>query len=466
MHYPLVIIGAGLAGLAAGIRMARFGNKVLILEQHDRPGGLNSYYTRQGYLLETGLHAMTNYAPPGDRHAPLNRLFRQLKLSRKNFQTHQQVESEIRFDGGYNLRFSNDFKQLQDEVARLFPASIDNFIRLTRMLDDYDPFQLSPWSSTRAKLHDILDNPLLENMLLWPVMLYGCSSEDDIDFDQFVILFRSIFQEGLFRPHGNMKDFLDLLVTHYRSLGGEILYKKKISSIHYENNTVSGIELASGETIECDKLISTAGLPTTNKLLQKGEPVDSEKGQPGKISLFETIAMLPRDRVVELAQDRTIIFFNFQKSFSFRKPSDAIDFDGGVICFPDGFQDIPTSPENQIRITHMANYDKWKQATTDQYKQMKEESKKQSWKRAATILGDFSQEIVYSDSFTPTTIERFTSKAKGAVYGSPDKQKDGRTEFDNLFIAGTDQGFLGIVGSMISGANMINLHVLLEAKHA
>lgn len=68
--YQLIIIGGGLSGLAAGIRSARFGQKTLIVEQHALPGGLNSYYYRQGYLLETGLHAMTNYAGPETKHAP------------------------------------------------------------------------------------------------------------------------------------------------------------------------------------------------------------------------------------------------------------------------------------------------------------------------------------------------------------------------------------------------------------
>ncbi len=82
-HYSLIIIGGGLSGLAAGIRFARFGGTVLILEKHVIPGGLNSYYSRKGFLLETGLHAMTNFAAPAQKHAPLNRLFRQLKISRK-----------------------------------------------------------------------------------------------------------------------------------------------------------------------------------------------------------------------------------------------------------------------------------------------------------------------------------------------------------------------------------------------
>ena len=95
--YRLVIIGAGLSGLAAGIRAARFGKKTLIVEQHRRAGGLNSWYTRHGRLLETGLHAMTNFAPPEHKKAPLNLLFRQLKLSRRDFPTREQIGSEIAF---------------------------------------------------------------------------------------------------------------------------------------------------------------------------------------------------------------------------------------------------------------------------------------------------------------------------------------------------------------------------------
>ena len=49
-----------------------------------------------------------------------------------------------------------------------------------------------------------------------------------------------------------------------------------------------------------------------------------------------------------------------------------------------------------------------------------------------------------SDMFTPTTIVRYTGHENGAVYGAPDKQFDGRTHLDNLFICGTDQGLVGI----------------------
>ncbi|MEC7183375.1 MAG: FAD-dependent oxidoreductase, partial [Bdellovibrionota bacterium] len=46
--YDVIVIGAGLSGLAAGIRLAMFGKKVCILEKHSIPGGLNSFYQRKG----------------------------------------------------------------------------------------------------------------------------------------------------------------------------------------------------------------------------------------------------------------------------------------------------------------------------------------------------------------------------------------------------------------------------------
>ncbi len=48
----------------------------------------------------------------------------------------------------------------------------------------------------------------------------------------------------------------------------------------------------------------------------------------------------------------------------------------------------------------------------------------------------------------------------GAIYGSPTKIKDGDIGYENMFLAGTDQGFLGIVGSMLSGISIVNQQVL------
>ncbi|HTO72433.1 MAG TPA: FAD-dependent oxidoreductase, partial [Gemmatimonadales bacterium] len=107
-HYDAIIIGAGMSGLAAAIRLAYFDKKVCVLERHYAAGGLNSFYALGGHQFDVGLHAMTNYVPPGTRGAPLTKIYRQLRLKPEDFGLAPQYRSEVRFPG-VTLRFTNDF---------------------------------------------------------------------------------------------------------------------------------------------------------------------------------------------------------------------------------------------------------------------------------------------------------------------------------------------------------------------
>ena len=49
-----VIIGAGVAGLAASIRLAIQGFDVKVFEQSDKPGGKLGFFETQGYRFDTG----------------------------------------------------------------------------------------------------------------------------------------------------------------------------------------------------------------------------------------------------------------------------------------------------------------------------------------------------------------------------------------------------------------------------
>ena len=76
------------------------------------------------------------------------------------------------------------------------------------------------------------------------------------------------------------------------------------------------------------------------------------------------------------------------------------------------------------------------------------------------FLPDFRPHVVDTDMFTPTTVVRYTGHANGAIYGAPRKRYDGRTRWSNLFLCGTDQGYVGIIGALTSGIAMANRHLL------
>src|SRR5438477_9761995 len=106
--YDTIIFGAGMSGLAAGIRLAYFDQRVCVLERHTTIGGLNSFYRLGGRNYDVGLHAVTNFSPRGSKKGPLAKLLRQLRFSWDDFSLSPQVGSTIAFPG-VELRFTNDF---------------------------------------------------------------------------------------------------------------------------------------------------------------------------------------------------------------------------------------------------------------------------------------------------------------------------------------------------------------------
>ena len=325
MHASFIIIGGGLSGLAAAIRLARFHPKVLLLEKHSRLGGLNSYYYRNNRLLETGLHAITNFAPKQKKSAPLNKLLRQLKIDRREFGIREQIKSRIQFDNGAVLHFSNDFELLKDEISTQFNREIDNFLRLVDFLDQADPFLPSRYTSTKAVLNDYLTDPLLVDMLLCPVLYYGSSWTNDIDLKQFIIMFRSIFQEGFFRPEGTIKELLELLKNKYLDFGGSLKLNTGVSEILTDGSKATGVVLENGELVTCDYLVSTAGVDETRTLLG----VASSELPVERLGFTENIFLLSPEAEHHLPSDITITFFNTGKDFVFQNPENYVDFTSG-----------------------------------------------------------------------------------------------------------------------------------------
>lgn len=465
--FDTIIIGCGMAGLAAGIRLAMYDKKVVILEKHNAPGGLNGFYFTGGRKFDVGLHAVTNFTEPFSRGTPLGTVIRQLRLSKDAFKLCPQKSSRIAFPG-IDLRFSNDFDLLEAEVARSFPEDIDDFRRLRKAVLEYDALDLEKgFLSARETVKGIIRNPVLEDMLFCPLMFYGNARERDMDFGQYVTLWKAIFEEGFARPLEGVRVIIRALLDRYRSLGGVRRMRSGVKQILRENGQAIGVELESGEELFADNILSTAGRTETEVLC--GAESDSPEilANTGALSFAETISVLSEEPQ-KLGCDETIVFFNDSGKFSYEQSVDAIDLRSGVICCPNNYsyRDDEQLEEGLLRITTMASHALWTGYDEETYLSNKETWFPRMVESALRFMpGMKADEVfaktVFTDMFTPRTITKFTGHFGGAVYGAPDKSKNGLTSYDNLFIAGTDQGFLGIVGAMLSGISMANRHILM-----
>lgn len=214
-NYDCIVIGAGMSGLSAAIRLAMFDKKVVVLEKHSISGGLNSYYQRKSNeggirQFDVGLHALTNFIKKGEKGKPFSKLLKQLRLSYDDFKLHPQTYSKIQFTD-VTLKFSNEFEMLENEVREKFPKEIDNFGILVSKVRAFNELDLSlGYSSSRETLKQIIKDDLLTEMILAPLLIYGSAWEDDMDFAQFVIMFKSLYFEGFSRPEGGVLSLIHI----------------------------------------------------------------------------------------------------------------------------------------------------------------------------------------------------------------------------------------------------------------
>ena len=448
-----------MSGLAAGIRLAYYEKSVCILERHTTIGGLNSFYRLRDRNYDVGLHAVTNYAEPGTRKGPLAKLLKQLRLRWDDFDLSPQNGSTVVFPG-HSLRFDNDYEKFLSDVCEEFPEQADAFRKLVSKVEEFNELDLSQEPvSARKILSETISDPLLIDMLLCPLMFYGSAIPHDMDFNQFVIMFKSIFKEGFGRPYAGVRQILKTLTKHFKSLGGELKLRHGVQEILVHEGKAVGVITDQGEEILADNILSSVGVHETYDLCREHLP-DVEV-QHGEVSFNEAIFVLDK-QPRELGHEETIVFYNNEEEFHYEPPEEPCDLRSGIICSPNNFQysDDEQLEEGFIRITALANPDYWMNLPDEEYYPAKEFWTKKILDAAQEHIPDIREHIIDTDVFTPRTIKKFTGHLKGAVYGAPVKVLDGTTPIEHLYLCGTDQGFLGIIGSMLSGITMANNHLL------
>ncbi len=279
----MIIIGAGVAGLAAASYARMNGYETLLLEKHDRPGGVCASWQRGGYVFDYCLHHLAGTAPD----SPLHRVWRALGALDDMPILNDESLVRIEAPDGQALELYGDLDRLQAHMQALAPndgAAIRRYVGAARSLAKADVMAMG--------LHDLAGN--LRLALRMPtIMRCGGIRLDQLAAqfsDSFLrralaraqygmdgagipvmanVMFLAGLQRGdLGRPWGGSGAMAQRMADRYRSLGGEIVYGATVREIIVESDRARGVRLADGTEHRADVIVSAAdGYATVFKML-------------------------------------------------------------------------------------------------------------------------------------------------------------------------------------------------------
>ena len=113
--YDVIIIGAGISGLVCGCYLAKAGLKVLIIEQHDKPGGYFTSFKRRGFLFDAAAHSFGNYREGGH----VRKILTELGID-KETEIKRYDPSDIVITPDFTITFRNNTQDTIDRANRRF----------------------------------------------------------------------------------------------------------------------------------------------------------------------------------------------------------------------------------------------------------------------------------------------------------------------------------------------------------
>lgn len=278
----ILIIGAGMGGLAAGIYGQANGFQTTIFEAHALPGGQCTAWRRKGYTFDACVHSLNGFKP----HTRVNRFWQELGAMPCELVERNEFVSALLPDGTYFHNYF-DLEKLETHLKGLAPedsAVIAEYIQGIRSFlspDDWFgitnfgtvweklavmPFFLSKlkyFRHTMGSFGERFKHPLLRKA--FPLLRYSIPG---VPLFGYLAEHSSYIYGDTGWPRGGGLAWSRNIAARYEQLGGTIHYRQKVVKILTENDRACGVELEDGARHTADYVISNAdGRKTILELL-------------------------------------------------------------------------------------------------------------------------------------------------------------------------------------------------------
>jgi phytoene dehydrogenase-like protein len=271
MAESIIIIGAGMGGLAAGIFGQINGYETQIFEMHIKPGGQCTSWKRKGYTFDPCIHHFFGCKPGSS----VNQMWHELGALPRELVNIEECTSVASPDGKIFVDYY-DLERLRNTLLKLSPADSQRIEQYVGCIKAFADKKIDEVISSGSFWKMITIFPLMPSIPKWIKMNMRTFAERFSDpflrnaFAQLVyanpngpLFFHFMRHVGgmsgdIQWPVGGAGELAKSIEARYLALGGKVHYRSRVEKILVENDKAVGILLADGSEHRADIIISNA----------------------------------------------------------------------------------------------------------------------------------------------------------------------------------------------------------------
>jgi phytoene dehydrogenase-like protein len=426
MAKSIIIIGAGMGGLAAGCYGQMNGYDTRIFELHTLPGGQCTAWKRMGFTFDACIHHLFGCHPSSKIYS----LWNDLGAMPREMVRPDDCTSVLSPDGRLLIDFY-DLEALEENMTRLSPADaavIKDYVRAIKAFIGTDTMGEMVMGSSWSLAGAMLSKPSLIKWLKPTMRQFADRFSDPFlkkafsllvystpDIPMFIHLTRHAYglSGGIQWPVGGALEFARSIESRYRELGGAVEYRSRVEKILVENDRAVGVRLVNGTEHRADFVISDADGRKTIMDMLEGRYADDR---------IRAICAEPDDETIMAVN----VFLGVDRDLS-KEPSAMIMLlpepvvIAGHRCESLEMQlygfDKTLAPEGKgvIKVELVSGYADWKRLSAD--KAAYDEAKKKAADQVIGLLGKrfpgIAAQVEAVDVSTLVTWERFMGGSHG-----------------------------------------------------
>lgn len=490
----IVVIGAGLAGLSAAAHLAQAGKQVVVIEQHDKPGGYYTSFVRNGIIFDITAHWTV-------AHESVNQMLTSLGARPITFVHHPKIGQYFGPGAQHGVLLVNDRDRFVRSILDTYPSvkkeAINRLIELSlqveaevRRVQMQSPELLSLPARTLMMIQALVKMRTLikysktpgEEFLktLFPgdelaglrAALYMLAPIKNFSAIGMLLYIGFALQGRAFQPEGGAFKAAAAFAEAAVRNGAVLRFGERAASIDVEQGQVVGVTLASGEKIPARTVVSAADIRQTFF-----EFLDPTMIPPDFRKKLENTPLSGSFVIVSLVLDIDPSVYGFDDMDAFF--NETTDIDAALtpddpehslisLQFPE-FRDQTGDPALfGLQLVAPASFEyhgHWatgpNYVQTDEYRKFKEDFADRLITRAERYMPGLRQHVVSMDIATPITLHRYTLNDAGAPVGwsytSTQQWKQKVPFVKGLYLAGHWVGPSGIYNVAVSGRNAAQL---------